>query len=34
MAGAAKYGQRVKIQNMPQGLQALAKVSEVDHLIG
>jgi phospholipid transport system transporter-binding protein len=34
MAGAAKHGQRVKIQNMPQGLQALAKVSEVDHLIG
>ncbi len=34
MAKAASKGRQLKIVHMPSGLQALAKVSEVDHLIG
>ena len=34
MAEAAKQGRQLKIVHMPDGLQALARVSEVDHLIG
>jgi phospholipid transport system transporter-binding protein len=32
MAEAARQGRALKIVNMPSGLQALAKVSEVDQL--
>jgi phospholipid transport system transporter-binding protein len=34
MAESAKKGRQLKIVHMPSGLQALARVSEVDHLIG
>ncbi len=34
MAEAARKGQKLKIVHMPSGLQALAQVAEVDHLIG
>ena len=34
MAKAAGKGRQLKIVYMPNGMQALAKVSEVDHLIG
>lgn len=34
MAKAASEGRQLKIVHLPVGLQALAKVSEVDHLIG
>lgn len=33
MAKAAQQGRSLKITNMPSGLQALARVSEVDQLI-
>jgi phospholipid transport system transporter-binding protein len=33
MAEAARQGRALKIVNLPSGLQALAKVSEVDQLI-
>jgi phospholipid transport system transporter-binding protein len=34
MADAARKGHKLKIVHMPSGLQALAQVAEVDHLIG